>query len=702
MAQFEFQAPADTSAWESPWDLGNAEQVIEDFQSACAEALPTDWAHYAIRLFDAHQKQYVQFPFGQREYLKQIYNCGRRRVLLCFGRQCEKCVHELSKITTLDGEHKVAGDVRVGDRVASMDGNGHIVPGTVSAVYHNGRLPFVRMKTTRGNVAEITRSHGVLTPDGMRPCGVLTLGNPVMAKSEDKIRMRNRVDETFICSVDDIGEYEALDFEVLPEHNFLVDGVVTHNSSTLSNMAFTYCCLYPSFKVLYVAPTDPHITRFSKDRLSDTLAISPKLNMFTNKALGANVREKAFVNMSRIILRSCYLKPDSVRGIPADMLMVDEVSSIIRDHIPVMEECLAHSPYKLRLFAGTPTTIDASLGFYWLRSSQNEWAVPCFRHIPAHYNILSERNIGKHCLVCDRCGEPIDAWDEKAQWTAMYKDQDWESFRVPQIMVPSVEWSEILHKQRNYSTQKFKNEVMADFADEGSRPVTRRDLMDCCLDGVEMSSEEYLAYCQSLSSSHPVFMGMDWGSGDRSYTVMSLGSYLGTDTFTIFYLKRFEGPEADPVRQLQLIETWAQRYNVHIMGVDYGYGFVQNETLKQHFGGDRMVMEFYYSSNPKKKFAFSKGTNRFILHRSQMLSNLFSIIKSRKIGFPRWSDFEKPFAQDILNVSAVYNPNLRMITYEHPEDLPDDTLHSILYCFLASFREFPRQDLLGQRSIPTI
>jgi len=427
--------------------------------------------------------------------------------------------------------------------------------------------------------------------------------------------------------------------------------------------------------------------------------ISPRLKKFYSPAVAANVREKGFITGSRFILRSAYTKPDRVRGIPADMLLIDEMAMMISDHIPIMEECLAHSPYKKRLFAGTPLIPEDAMGHYWLESTQNEWAIPCYRHSPVHWNIVGEKHLGTEGLICDKCGNPINPADPKAQWVST-AEGEWVGFRIPQPIVPSADWSEIDYKRRKYPYHQFLNEVLALFCDVGTRPITKEEIMACCSEDIKMIPEVLERY-RAMAGHFPVYAGIDWG-GDvgRSATVLCLGGYFGGHQFKVFYMKKFEGRESDPLVQLKLIEEILRRFHVRYVAADYGFGFVQNATLEQALAPDDVYyMQCFYAYNPKHKLVFARGTRRWVLHRSQMMSNLFNIIKTRRIVFPRWQDF-KPFADDILNIVSVYEERAHMLRYEHASDRPDDSFHAILYCLLASFRDVPRVDLLGLPEIP--
>ena len=190
-------------------------------------------------------------------------------------------------------------------------------------------------------------------------------------------------------------------------------------------------------------------------------------------------------------------------------------------------------------------------------------------------------------------------------------------------------------------------------------------------------------------------------TGTMSYTVLFLASYFGGDRLKVFYCKRFIGQEADPVYQLTEIIKILQEYKVNVAGVDWGFGHVQNTRIAQDLVGECHVAKCYYSANPKHKIYLNPGVDRFTLHRTEMMAGMFNILKMDAIDLPRWEAF-KPFAADFLSIISDYNVNLRMTVYDHPPTKPDDSFHALLYCTVASFILFPREDLLGMPSIPQI
>lgn len=337
-----------------------------------------------------------------------------------------------------------------------------------------------------------------------------------------------------IVSIEDIGEQECVDFEVSPYHNFVANGFVTHNSTYLGNSCLAYAIMNPFFRVLYVSPSNQQTKVFSRDRIKEPSEISPVLKHTTNSKMLANVLEKKFVNQSQITLRFAFLNADRCRGIPADKILIDEFQDIILENIPVIEECASHSDWKLFDYSGTPKSLDNAIEYYWSRfSTQNEWMVPCKHHgTPRkpwtwHWNILREDNIGDDSLICDRCGKQIYPADPDCKWGALNPSpsvqKPFEGYRIPQLMVPWIDFLDIKHKQRVYSRAKFYNEVLGRSYDSGTRPLTRRDVQKNCWG--QLSMQFYRDVIKWVTQ-HQVFMGVDWGCHDDQTRVLTSRGFV--------------------------------------------------------------------------------------------------------------------------------------------------------------------------------
>lgn len=469
-------------------------------------------------------------------------------------------------------------------------------------------------------------------------------------------------------------------------------------STLLGNRAITYSCMVTGCRTLYVSPSATQTKTFSSDRIKDPLETSDVLRAFTMNALQQNVFEKQFVNRSKITLRYAFLNADRTRGIPAWQLLIDELQDILSDNIPIIEQCTSHAPerWKRFVYSGTPKSLDNVIEYYRANlSTQGEWVVPCDRHGGEggrYWNILCEKNIDRKGLVCEKCRELIDPMHPDAQWARMVEEAPFESYRIPQLMVPWKAWSEILLDYERYGRDKFYNEVLGISFDSGLRPLTMKQVQECCLEEVRMSFEA-LEALRNLSYGRDVFAGIDWGTGEHSYTVLTLGMYVNSK-FRIFYVHRFVGEDTDPEVQLTKIIQMLRYFNVVIIGVDYGGGHYPNDRLVRTFGQER-VQKYQYVAKSKRKVHWNPNYRRWMTNRTDVMSDIFNAIKRKQVELPRWEEFKQPYAQDLMNIYSEYNESLRMIQYRHSPDKPDDTFHSIVYCMLASMIKHPRPDIIS-------
>lgn len=110
-----------------------------------------------------------------------------------------------------------------------------------------------------------------------------------------------------------------------PHKNYLVDHIVTHNSTTLANLITLYSITYPHFRSMFVAPRQDQTKVFSRDRLGPTMTNSPAIKAhFLDPKMDQNVFYRQFKNGSKCYLRYAYHDADALRGFSTDMNLFDE------------------------------------------------------------------------------------------------------------------------------------------------------------------------------------------------------------------------------------------------------------------------------------------------------------------------------------------------------------------------------------------
>lgn len=479
-------------------------------------------------------------------------------------------------------------------------------------------------------------------------------------------------------------------------------GRQVEKSTYLGNRLLAMTCIQPNFTSLYVSPTNQQTKTFSNDRIREPLEVSPHLRAWVDPALNQNVFQKKFTNRSQIVLRYAYLNADRVRGIAADLVCIDEIQDILTDNISVIEECIAHSSFKYKLYSGTPKSLDNTIEGLWIdESTQNEWVVPC-DHCGGgdyrHWNILTEANIGPRFLICEKCGKQIHPMHDQSQWASLNPKprvpNPMDGYRVPQLMVPWIAWPDILNKQITYSRARFYNEVLGMSYDSGTRPLTQQDVRDNCTSQYGLTHDSVNAAMRSvLGSGARTFMGVDWGTGEQTYTVVVIAAYL-QGKFTILHAVRFEGQDSEPAAQIAKIRQLVAAWRISYIGADYGGGFDRNDVLLRTFG-PRMVFKYQYSTVTSGKIVWDAGLGRFLVNRTEVMSDVFNAIKRKDVfAFPRWEDFEIPFGQDMLNIFSEFSEVRRANEYKKSRGVTDDAFHALLYAFAVSTITNPRPDVL--------
>lgn len=483
-------------------------------------------------------------------------------------------------------------------------------------------------------------------------------------------------------------------------HKLLKTGRQVEKSTMLANEFIINSCIIPYFKSLYVSPSHDQTRQFSNGKLKPWIDDSPPIQKyFQNSSTSRMVFERSFTNGSIGFLRSAFLSADRTRGVSADCLNLDEIQDILIANIPVMLETLSHSKHALKIFSGTPKTLDNPMELYWNESSQCEWLVPCDRHSPRHWNYLDERCIGKLGPICNKCGHLIDP--QKGQWIAFSQGRDIMGFRISQLMVPwmvnsQAKWKEVIWKLDHYAKGLFYNEVLGISYDTASKPVTRTDLIACC-----SSEHPFKTAPDKFTKSNLLFAGIDWGEGadgsergvkgrlkTASYTVLTIGMYLTPHVFYPIFMKRYTGEEAPPNACVKDIIKTCESFRVQAIGADWGHGWGVNDQLETKFGADR-VMKFQYVGMQKERKKYDPIGRKLQLNRTEVMTDFFDAIKVQKWVFPPWENM-KGFLADVEHIFAEF-ATTGMLKYDHRPSEPDDAAHSMILCREAADHYYGKQ-----------
>lgn len=468
------------------------------------------------------------------------------------------------------------------------------------------------------------------------------------------------------------------------KHMLLYTGRQVEKSTTLAGHMLSRVLLIPHFQALYVAPSSEQAKIFAHQKLDPFINTSEVIKKYyTSTKLVNRVFEKEFTNHSRIMLAYALLDADRIRGRSADALYLDEVQDMVSENIPIIEETLGHSRYKYKLYAGTPKHKQSPIEYYWNISTQTDWFVKCTSC--GSWNLPGEEHITPGGLVCKKCGAKLDV--RNGEWVDLNPNSQVYGLHISQLIVPWVDYSDIWWKFNNYPRSKFYNEVLGRSYDEANYSISVQDLM--------AASGDYTIQTEFVPSKYNyqgTYMGIDYSATTTdtgSYTVVAIGVFYN-GKFRIIYMHRYMGLESDFNNVIEDVVRLAQKYRVKRIGADWGVGSGGANAQIRGFlsnlrGTDPMeeLWEFYYSHNLKPFVKWDRESGKFILNRTESITNLILRIKERKIEFPKFEEWQD-YAQDFLNIYLDFNPKTNKTFYNKAIGKPDDFVHAVNFAYVSA------------------
>ena len=482
-------------------------------------------------------------------------------------------------------------------------------------------------------------------------------------------------------------------------------GRQTHKSTTIGYKLVLPVVKYSNYHAIYVAPTGNQVSVFSSDKLNNSIHGSDviKTHYFDTKTKD-QVSYKEFKNNSKIYLRSAFHSADSIRGISADMTMIDEVQDIISDHIPVIEQCMSHSLAKwehlsehqpnlpmhlfnCRVYAGTPKTVENTMEKYWEESTKTEWIIKCENTGCKKYNYINEYNIGPTCLICNKCGKPI--FYENGEWVKMNNGGMIDGYRLPQIVLPWINdvinprsWQiNVINTRKIYSAEQYFNEVLAIAYAAAKHPISAVELKSCCKEEWEPIEPEEAPYDKRLKG-NIVVAGIDWGKGDTasgtSYSILDIAMW-DRDVFRTVFKKKYTGRMSEPLIQVDDMLRIIKLFNADLTIADTGDGRTSNAMMVKALGPQKFA-EIYEHGTIRQKIKWDKEKGHYIMNRTRVMTDFIMEIKRSQVAFFNYEKF-KEFQSDFTGIYSEYSERTRMTKYDH--NVPDDAFHSWMFSRIA-------------------
>jgi len=154
------------------------------------------------------------------------------------GESLRGCLPEDERVLTNRGNIPIK-DVKVGDKVLSVSKIGKTVESSVTAVWKTGEKEILEMTLNDGRKIRSSSEHRFLTPLGFWEAGELHRGCPLVGLADliPGREFKETMRQFGIQSVCSVGVMKTYDLEVPSTHNYVVNGIITHNSSYIAQDA---------------------------------------------------------------------------------------------------------------------------------------------------------------------------------------------------------------------------------------------------------------------------------------------------------------------------------------------------------------------------------------------------------------------------------------------------------------------------------
>jgi hypothetical protein len=215
--------------------------------------------------------------------------------------------------------------------------------------------------------------------------------------------------------------------------------------------------------VLYVFPTDTHVSDFSSARIGPAIEASPYLAGIVVDARGVDGKRGADrVTLKRVRNRFLYLRGAQIsptgmapqlKSIDADVLILDEVDEMDPRAPSIAVKRLGHSRLAQERRISTPTYTNQGIHAAWQESDQRAWHVRC-----THCSERQPLSIQNVVLEWDALGRPVrwhggpaEAWAacrqcERAlerlgpgEWVATYPERAIAGFHLTKLFSPTAQ-----------------------------------------------------------------------------------------------------------------------------------------------------------------------------------------------------------------------------------------------------------------------
>jgi len=381
---------------------------------------------------------------------------------------------------------------------------------------------------------------------------------------------------------------------------------------------------------------------------------------------------KQFVGGNHLMIESTGLDADRLRGRTADVIFFDECQRIPGLAIGNATKILAASKYGpksqgVQIYFGTPRRKGSDYHKMWQMSSQQYYYLGCEKckdHFPLYTPGSDDwKTIWLHGYIvkCTKCGHEQNKLDaaERGKWVALKDPHDEDckmiGFHINQLFMPafsreSIE-SEMPGNHPINTERVFMNEVLGEFFQGDSSPITPDEIREICGDQDRKVSAKYTP--TPGITDQVCVLGIDYGAradleqlaqpdkvkaAGQSFSTAVVLLSKGPGLLSVEFCTKFK--RNDPESKKGLIDQLIRQYNIQLAVGDIGYSNDFSYNMHSAHGDKYIVSRAHNKINDHVKFNADAFPKEIIFERDYYIGELYEQMKKGMIRFP-YGDYER-------------------------------------------------------------
>jgi hypothetical protein len=445
----------------------------------------------------------------------------------------------------------------------------------------------------------------------------------------------------------------------------------------------------PPIRVIHTFPQLELAAAYSKTKLSQMIVTSnvPEgaevksggkaktyMQMLLDQSSSASesLHFKQFVGGNHLWVESTGVDADRIMGRTADVIFFDEVQKTtdlaLGNALKILTAAQYGEPSKgVRIYFGTPRRKGSDFHKMWQTSSQQYYylgCADCKKHFPLYTPGTNDwEKIWIHGMIvkCPHCGHEQNKLEaaDRGKWMAAKDPNDEDckmiGFHINQLYMPMFTREAIENEKPGkhpINTERvFMNEVLGEFFQGDSSPITPEEIRQYCADH-ERKFAPSIQTTRGMTQQLAV-LGIDYGARSdleqmanpdkitnrgQSYSTAVVLLSKGPGLLSIEYAFKFK--RNDPQHKKGIIDQTMRQYNIQLAVGDIGYSNDFSQDLQNIYGDKYIVSRAHPAVSDHIKYRYDAFPKEILFERDYYIGQLFEQMKKGMIRFP-YGDYER-------------------------------------------------------------